>query len=95
MLLGLGLVVVFFFCWCGFMLWVFLMFFPPFRFTIPIALGSRMAQIFRCYHDKNMITNCKLDMIYETLVCLNSQSLVYQFVKIIYKYFRDNVFSCL
>lgn len=84
----LGLVVVFF-GW-----WGFLIFSLPFCFTISIALGSSVAQIFRCYRDKN-ITTCKLDMIYEALVCLNSQSLVYQFVKIIYKYFRNNIFSCL
>lgn len=43
----------------------------------PIALGFSVAQIFGCYHDKNMVTVWKLDMIYEVLVCLNSQSLLY------------------
>lgn len=73
----------------------FKIFFLPFCFTIPIALGSGIAQIFRCYHDKNKVTICRLDMIYEALISLNPQSLIYTFVKIIYKYFRNNVVSCM
>lgn len=78
---------------CGFMLGFFFLSFS--RRLFPIALGSSVAQIFGCYHDKNMVTIWKLDMIYEVLVCLNSQSLLYQFAKVIYKYFRNNAVFCM
>lgn len=62
-LVGLAFLIVFFLL----LVWFHVAFFPPFCFTIPIALGSSMAQIFRCYCNKNMVTICKLDMIYEAL----------------------------